>query len=153
MYRGSWGEVHDNDGTLKRDSGICMEMTIEEDVPPQYFDYMQGQYHVQLENQSVSYPYPPTDNYYGGNDCWTTPESTLEAPYREASSPNEAYQRFLASKYQTHSPDVLNDNKEAMVDFAGNDIIIDSISPATAWPAQSPDNTTPLIVHSDSWNY
>lgn len=73
MYGGDWGEVHDNDVTLgRRDSAICMDMTIEEDMPPQYFDYVQGQYHMPLENQAVSYP--PVDNYYGGNDCWTTPE-------------------------------------------------------------------------------
>lgn len=35
---------------------------------------------------------------------------------------------FLASKYQAHSPDVLNDNKEAMPDYIGNDIIINHTS-------------------------
>lgn len=60
---------------------------------------------------------------------------------------------FLASKYQAHSPDVLNDNKEAMPDYIGNDIIVNHTSQATVSPAQSPDNTRPLIVHSDSWNY
>lgn len=67
MYGGDWGEVHDNDVTLgRRDSAICMDMTIEEDMPPQYFDYVQGQYHMPLENQAVSCL--PADNYYGGND-------------------------------------------------------------------------------------
>lgn len=89
----------------RRDSAICMDMTIEEDMPPQYFNYVQGQYYILLENQALSCP--PADNYYGGNDCWTTPESTLENPYREPSSANEANRMFLSSKYQAHSPDVL----------------------------------------------
>lgn len=184
MYRGSWGEVHDNNVTLRRDSGICMEMTVEEDVAPQHFDYMQGQYHVPLENQAWScapwttpdsdcwttaeyvqdqyhmalenqaVSYPLANNYNGGNNCWATPECVQgESPYGRASSPNEAFRMFLESSRQTHSPDVLNDDREATPEFNGNDIIIDAISQATAWPAQSPDNTTPLIVHSNSWNH
>jgi len=152
MGGGDWGHNHDNDVRLRRDSGISMTMTIEEDVPAEYFEYqVQGQYHMPLENQAWSCP--PADNYYSGNAHRTAPDSTSLDQYREANSPNEAYRIFLESRRQTHSPDVPVDDKEAIPEDNGNIIIINHSSQAAAWPAQGPNNITPLIVHSGPWKY